>query len=560
MISKFILLAAAFLLASCVAIERDNPDDPKSDNYIKKGGLSSSSLVASGCKASDNTETHYCSNGTMKEYGFVTYGTQTYKTVEIGTQTWMAENLNYAVEGSKCYDDDENYCDMLGRLYDWSMAMALPSSCNTSTCSSLINAKHRGICPEGWHIPSDADWNVLMKFINPSCSDNSDCAYAGTMLKSVSGWINAEPIGKDYYGFSALPGGGYFYYSNADFGEVGYSSYWWSANEYNGNSDFWNDSNDAYCRHIGSQAYEEKADRTNLPKKYLSSVRCVNDVTSSSSSLAQSSSSATCTPADNNDKYYCINGTMKEYDFVTDDRDGQDYKTVKIGSQTWMAENLNYETKGGKCYGENRKVLVLVLDENGNYKTEYITLSNAEIQANCDKYGRLYDWATAMALPSSCNSSNCASQVGTKHRGICPSGWYIPSNADWNVLMKSINPRCSDNSDCINAGTKLKSVVSWDTTFSILYPKGTDDYGFSALPSGEGSPVYSVDGSLGDSTFSDVGKYGGWWSSSENTNTSENSIYRRFHAYHRYVRYDNADAVWNYQDKNHLDGVRCVKD
>ncbi|MCL1966622.1 MAG: hypothetical protein FWF67_01930 [Fibromonadales bacterium] len=209
--------------------------------------------------------------------------------------------------------------------------------------------------------------------------------------------------------------------------------------------------------------------------------------------------------------------------------EGETYKTVVIGTQTWFQRNLNYAVEGSKCYNNDKSY--------------------------CDTYGRLYDWAAAMDLPENCNYYlSCTSQVSEKHKGVCPNGWHIPSNADWNTLMKSINPRCSDNSDCINAGTKLKSVVSWDTTFSALYPKGTDDYGFSALPSGSGG--YSdglAGGSSRDTTFSDVGKYGGWWS------TSENSSYN-FYAYYRYVSYYTADAVWHYHTKSTLDGVRCVKD
>jgi len=174
----------------------------------------------------------------MKDYGSVTYEGQTYKTVVIGTQTWFQRNLNYAVAGSKCDGDDgkfkdenTNYCDTYGRLYNWATAMALPDSCNSKICSGQINAKHKGICPAGWHVPSDADWNVLMKYINPSCSDNSNsiCAGVGTELKANSS-LWADNAGTDNYGFSALPGGGCGYYDGG-FGQVGISGYWWSASE-----------------------------------------------------------------------------------------------------------------------------------------------------------------------------------------------------------------------------------------------------------------------------------------------------------------------------------------
>jgi len=60
----------------------------------------------------------------------------------------MAENLNYNVSGSECYEDDPN-CAKYGRLYNWATAMALPSDCNSKSCASQISEKHKGICPSG---------------------------------------------------------------------------------------------------------------------------------------------------------------------------------------------------------------------------------------------------------------------------------------------------------------------------------------------------------------------------------------------------------------------------
>jgi uncharacterized protein (TIGR02145 family) len=164
----------------------------------------------------------------------------------------MAENLNYNASGSKCYDDDPANCVTYGRLYDWATAMALPSSCNsTSTsCSGQVNAKHRGVCPIGWHIPSVDDWDSLINYVE---NDKGCSMCAGAHLKAV-GW-RMDGHSRNSYGFSALPSDG------RSFG------YWWSASEYNGNN--------AYSLDINYRgAY---ADLRVNDKSSLYSVRCLQD-------------------------------------------------------------------------------------------------------------------------------------------------------------------------------------------------------------------------------------------------------------------------------------------
>jgi len=135
----------------------------------------------------------------------------------------------------------------------------------------------------------------------------------------------------------------------------------------------------------------------------------------------------------------------------TDKRDGKTYRTVKIGDQTWMAENLNYKTGKSVCY-DNK-------------------------ESNCRKYGRLYDWKTAMKA--------------------CPAGWHLPSDKEWTALTDFVGGRDVP-------GTKLKSKIGWSTDKG--YKAATDDYGFSALPGGGG---YS------DGDFDGAGGYGIWWSATE---------------------------------------------
>jgi len=229
MVLRFFLLTITFLFTSCTDVERDNPEDMHSINYVAPKIVYGSS---------------------------VNYEGETYETVVIGAQTWFKRNLNYNASGSKCYNDNASNCATYGRLYNWATAMDLPSSCNSNSCSSQINAKHQGICPSGWHIPSDADWDKLINFVGSSS--------AGRKLKATSGW-SSNGNGEDTYGFSALPGG--YGYSGGDFGNVGNYGYWWSSSE--------RSSNYAYYRYMNYN-FEDVYYYDN-DKYLLFSVRCLQD-------------------------------------------------------------------------------------------------------------------------------------------------------------------------------------------------------------------------------------------------------------------------------------------
>jgi uncharacterized protein (TIGR02145 family) len=205
---------------------------------------------------------------------------------------------------------------------------------------------------------------------------------------------------------------------------------------------------------------------------------------------------------------------------------------VRIGTQTWFAENLNYAVAGSKCFGEGGEV-VIGYDEDGNPITKI--LSPAEVQANCVKYGRLYDWSTAMGLPSSCNSSSCSNQIQPKHKGICPSGWHVPNNDDRDVLMDNVGGSST-------AGKHLKVRSGWNNKEDGSSGNGTDEYGFSALPDGVGGS---------DGSFYNVGDHGSWRSADE---------YSSDRAYSWYMRYSDDDAIWIYNPKSFLFSVRCVQD
>ena len=168
----------------------------------------------------------------------------------------------------------------------------------------------------------------------------------------------------------------------------------------------------------------------------------------------------------------------------TDPRDGKVYKTVEIGGVVWFAENLNFAAEGRSvCYNND--------------------------PANGDKYGRLYDWETALKA--------------------CPAGFHLPTNDEWTALVDYAGGEET-------AGTKLKSAEGWNNNGN-----GTDDYGVSALPGGYGS---------WDGSFYNAGNYGYWWSATE---------YNASNAWIRRMGYGNECVDRDDYGKSYLFSVRCVK-
>lgn len=162
---------------------------------------------------------------------------QVYKTVKIGDQVWMAENLNYAdsvatpsLKGkSWCYDNVAAHCEVTGRYYTWAAVIDSVQiykdynekcgdgrTCDRFTSSALAETLIQGICPEGWHLPSADEWRLLYK----NASENPFAMQAKGFVK----WPNAT----DEYGFSALPVGDY----NGGNSYVGSDARFWSATEF----------------------------------------------------------------------------------------------------------------------------------------------------------------------------------------------------------------------------------------------------------------------------------------------------------------------------------------
>jgi uncharacterized protein (TIGR02145 family) len=180
--------------------------------------------------------------------------------------------------------------------------------------------------------------------------------------------------------------------------------------------------------------------------------------------------------------------------------EGQTYNTVLIGNQCWFKENLNYEAGNSWCYNNN--------------------------PSNCDIYGRLYNWATALT--------------------VCPDGWHLPSDNEWKILEGTVDSQYPVGDPEWNkegvyrgfdAGKNLKSISGWYNNGN-----GTDLYGFSALPGGY---RYQWGG------FGTLGQIGNFWTSNDCGS---------YAAFYRKLSFPHTGVGRIFDDWNKGYSVRCVRD
>lgn len=233
----------------------------------------------------------------------------------------------------------------------------------------------------------------------------------------------------------------------------------------------------------------------------------------SSSSIMPSSSSIIIESCDD-----FVEGTEREHygkskPQFCDERDGKKYVYTKIGEQIWMAENLNYNAIGSTCCNKD--------------------------PATCPKYGRFYNWTTAMDDAASSN----ANPSGVK--GVCPTGWHLPSMAEWNALKTYVE---SDKGCTSCAAKHLKAQIGWESCGTSgedsSYPCN-DSFGFAALPN------CALALTIG-TTQKDYSKDGDWWSSTKDEGFVAS-------ANHLYVSYSKNYTSISRETRDFC-SVRCVKD
>jgi uncharacterized protein (TIGR02145 family) len=498
-----------------------------------------------------------------------------YNTVQIGTQCWTQSNLtvskyrngdnipnitdgtqwsqtNISSTGAWCnYNNDASNGTTYGKLYNW----------------YAVNDS-RGLCPTGWHVPSDSEWTALHTYLGGT-------SVAGGALKSTTGWNSPNTGATNSSGFTGLPGG-----SRVDIGHfgneiAGYAGMWWSSTFASYNFAWGH-----YFYHNYVAVY-----RQSLEARGGFSVRCIKDslgfgsvmiptvTTSSATGITPSSAtlggdvtsdggsavtsrgvayglstnpttSGTITTDGSGVGSFVstlaglISGTQyyvrayatnsvgmaygNEVTFTTQaslvqscqgtptvtDIDGNIYNTVQIGTQCWTQSNLKVSKY------RNGDSIITYLDNNqwsssttGAYAVYY------NILANDSTYGKLYNW-----------------YVVNDSRGLCPTGWHVPSDVEWNTLGTSVS------------GSALRSTTGW---YGPNAAGVTNSSGFTALPGGF---------RRNDGAYYQGGQDGFWWSS---TNAGSGTAWCRF------LTYDSDGGLrrtGNGHDFRYGFSVRCIKD
>jgi len=498
-----------------------------------------------------------------------------YNTIKIGNQCWMAENLNSGtrIDGINdqsdnsavekyCYNNIEANCDLYGGLYQWDEMM------------QYMSKGSQGICPDGWHIPADAEWCTLEKEVDLTINCSSTGwrgTDAGTKLKQGGS-----------SGFTGLLAG--HRNTGGSFDNFGTNAYYWTSTV--GSSGAWNrylnDINTTSARYDDSKAYGMSVRcLKNIIKVPTVATETASNITATGADVAgeivdhgwsaitqyghcwsispeptidddlfnSGSTNTTCFYTSNLydlDSYstyyvraYAINKEGISYSeeivfstltgngapcpgMETITYEGQVYNTVQIGDQCWLRENLNIGT-----------MIDGLSDQTNNNFIEKYCYSNST--GNCDTYGGLYQWDEMMQY---------VTVEGAQ--GICPADWHIPTNVEWCLLEQYLDEATiicdppGSYSGGIDAGGHLKMS---GTSYWIFPNTGaTNSSGFSAMPGGYRTDYYNPFTSLGNQAF--------FWTSFE---------YTAGYAKARRLMYGYARVLWKDASIGIGYSVRCIK-
>lgn len=521
-----------------------------------------------------------------------TYGSMTdqdgnvYKTIAIGNQLWMAENLktNRYRDGSviPTIVDQGQWSGLTTGASGWFFNDSASFSCPYGKLYNYYAVSDsRNICPTGWHVPTDAEWTTLSDFLGGT-------TLAGGKMKSIDTqyWSSPNTAATNESGFSALPAG-FREKGSGGFGtylDIYTTSNWWSSQgsriRLSNNSSSYSTTNSS----VSTQKFGYSV-RCLSDFSPLNTIGCSNSVNAGTLTQGVQASGVTSTipyttanggthtgqvvtstgvtgltatlapgtfangsgvlvytitgvPNDGGVASFAINiggktctltrnvipisnatcgatnvhNSTKTYGTLTD-IDGNLYKTIIIGTQEWMAENLKTSRY------RNGDLIPVVTD--GNQWASGITgktcwYNNDSATYNCP-YGKLYNYYTV-----------------TDTRNVCPTGWHVPSDPEWTTLFTFLGGTSV-------AGGKLKTT---GTQYWTTNTTATNESGFSAIPGGQRN------NNGGTNTFSNLGIWASWWSTTETSSTNAWYIFLNSNA-------STAKQAWS---KQYGFYVRCLRD
>jgi uncharacterized protein (TIGR02145 family) len=441
------------------------------------------------------------------------YAGYSYSTVQIGTQCWYAENNRYSPVLSDI--NDPSYTSP--RYYEY-----VNSDGYSAVLYNFPAVNSPDICPSGWHMPIDDEWQQLEMALGMSASDAMSMGPRGNQglqLKSTTGWED-NGNGNNSSGFNAFPDGfadhGYFVQQD-EFG------HFWSLTE--------SSTNHSFGRTLS--AYNDAVYRGELDNSHGYSSRCLLGPPIFDIIGCTNPTSCNYEPLANIEDFTCLypgdicndNDPNTTGDIIQPDcsclgtpfncgddvnHENYDYSTVQIGSQCWFSENCRYlPSVSPSSEGNDTDPYYYVYGYDGT------DVASAQATSNYATYGVLYNWPAVIT------------------EDICPSGWHIPSDSEFTQLTDFLGGESI-------AGGKMKEAgyAHWSSPNT----GATNSSGFTGLPGGFSS-------SMGQ--FYNFGFNGHWWSASD-----FNSSY----SWNRVLHNHWEDISRNYDNRYWGFSARCVRD
>lgn len=563
----------------------------------------------------------------------------TYNTVQIGIQCWMKENLrtthysdgtSIPLSNTISYDVAYRYCpynssyaSTYGHLYNWPAVMHNASSSNSNPSGV------QGVCPAGWHVPSDAEWTQLTDYVSSKneylCVAYGSYIYSFEIAKalaSVSGWVAGtadcavgnNPSSNNATGFSAVPVGDIM----TSYEGAGCLTSFWSTTQSSSLASYYRGLN------FDRSGVVRGANNTYCGK----SVRCLKDgvgeeivttpmvVTTPISSITPVSAygggvvlshggsdiiaRGVCWSTDLNpsiDDNHTVDGfgTGEFYSIISNltpnttyyvrayatnsvgtaygeqvefttldlqvdehacsdmpfvvDHEGNGYRTVRVGEQCWMRENM-------RCTTSPSTGATILETSPSSYsctgkKAYYVN----GIPSNTATYGLLYNWNaavdtfnTAYGETSANTFSNNSVNVtfSGNRRGICPQGWHLPSDAEWTTMVDYMisQSQYACGSDNTYIAKALASTSDWNSSTNTCVVGNNlmtnNVTGFSAVPAGG---YYGYFDNLGSRAY--------LWTATQSNSSRAN---------YRGLYYDRANVGSGLGGKNIGFSVRCLRD